>query len=66
VTDSGEVRNFDWTPGASVSIAERGLTEEVAHYLNLVASSQARDLRRMTISTVVTSVSARCVIEKDN
>jgi hypothetical protein len=48
--DSGEMRNFDLTPAVSVRLAERDLTDEVGRYLNLVGSSRARDLRRMTIS----------------
>lgn len=50
MTDSGEMRNFDLSPAVSVRLAERDLTDEVGHYLNLVGSSRARDLRRMTIS----------------
>jgi hypothetical protein len=50
VTDGGEMRNFELGPGTSVRIAEHDLTEEVGRYLNLVGSSRARDLRRMTIA----------------
>ena len=50
VTDAGEMRNFELGPATSVRIAERDLTDEVGRYLNLVGSSRARDLRRMTIS----------------
>jgi len=50
MTDSGEMRSFDLSPAVSVRLAERDLTDEVGHYLNLVGSSRARDLRRMTIS----------------
>ena len=50
VTDSGEMRNFELGPAVSVRLAEHDLTEEVGRYLNLVGSSRARDLRRMTIS----------------
>ena len=50
VTDSGEMRNFELGPGTSVRLAERDLSEEVGRYLNLVGSSRARDLRRLTIS----------------
>ena len=49
VTDAGEMRNFELGPGTSVRLAERDLNEEVGRYLNLVGSSRARDLRRMTI-----------------
>src|SRR5215469_2850719 len=50
VTDSGEMRNFDLGSGVSVRLSERDLNDEVGRYLNLVGSSRARDLRRMTIS----------------
>jgi hypothetical protein len=50
VTDSGEMRNFELEPGVSVRIAEHDLSDEVGRYMNLVGSSRARDLRRMTIS----------------
>ena len=50
VTEAGEMRNFELGPGTSVRLAERDLTDEVGRYLNLVGSSRARDLRRMTIS----------------
>lgn len=54
VTDSGEMRNFELGPGTSVRLAEHDLSEEVGRYLNLVGSSRARDLRRMTISALGT------------
>src|SRR6185503_6454287 len=50
VTGSGEMRNFELGPAVSVRLAEHDLNEEVGRYLNLVGSSRARDLRRMTIS----------------
>jgi len=50
ITDSGEMRNFDLGPSTSVRLAERDLSDEVGKYLNLIGSSRARDLRRMTIS----------------
>jgi hypothetical protein len=50
VSDTGEMKNFDLAPGTSVRLAERDLSDEVGRYLNLVGSSRARDLRRMTIS----------------
>ena len=50
VTDLGEMRNFELGPAVSVRLAEHDLSEEVGRYLNLVGSSRARDLRRMTIS----------------
>jgi hypothetical protein len=48
--DGGEMRNFELGPGISVRLAERELNDEVGRYLNLVGSSRAHDLRRMTIS----------------
>jgi hypothetical protein len=50
ITDSGEMRNFDLNAATSVRLAEHDLNDEVGKYLNLVGSSRARDLRRMTIS----------------
>jgi hypothetical protein len=52
VTEAGDMRNFELGPGTSVGIAERDLTDEIGRYLNLVGSSRARDLRRMTISAL--------------
>jgi hypothetical protein len=50
VTDSGEMKNFELGPGVSVRLADHELNDEVGRYLNLVSSSRARDLRRMTVS----------------
>jgi hypothetical protein len=50
VTDAGEMRNFELGSGTSVRIAERELTDEVGRYLSLVASSRARDVRRMSFT----------------
>src|SRR5579862_1126050 len=50
VSDSGEMRNFDLNASTSVRLAEQDLSDEVGKYLNLIGSSRARDLRRMTIS----------------
>ena len=50
VTDSGEMKNFELGPGVSVKLADHDLNDEVGRYLNLVGSSRARDLRRMTVS----------------
>ena len=49
VTDSGEMRNFELGPATSVRIADRELNDEVGRYLNLLGSSRARDLRRITM-----------------
>ena len=52
VTETGELLSFDLGPGTSVRLGERELSDEVGRYLNLVGSSRARDLRRMTISAL--------------
>jgi hypothetical protein len=54
VSDTGEMRNFDLGPSTSVRLAEHDLSDEVGRYLNLVGSSRARDLRRMTIAATGT------------
>jgi len=54
ITDTGDMRNFDLGPSTSVRLAERDLSDEVGKYLNLIGSSRARDLRRMTISATGT------------
>jgi hypothetical protein len=54
MTDAGDMRNFDLGPSTSVRLAERDLSDEVEKYLNLIGSSRARDLRRMTISATGT------------
>ncbi len=54
ITDSGEMKNYDLGPGTSVRLADRELNDEVGRYLNLIGSSRARDLRRMTISAAGT------------
>jgi Carboxypeptidase regulatory-like domain len=50
VSDSGEVRSVEITPGVSVRLAERDVTQEVGRYLSLLASVRQEDLRRMTIT----------------
>lgn len=50
VTDSSEMRNFELGPNTSVRVTDRDLSEEVSRYMNLIGSSRAKDLRRMTIS----------------
>jgi hypothetical protein len=52
ITDAGEMKNFELGAAVSVRLAERDLNDEVGRYLNLVGSSRARDLRRMTITDV--------------
>ncbi len=50
VTDAGELRSYELRPGTSVRVAERELNQEVGRYLDLIGSSRAADVRRMTIS----------------
>jgi carboxypeptidase family protein len=50
VTDGGEMKNFELSSGTSVRIAEHELTDEVGHYLSLISSSRARDVRRMSFA----------------
>jgi hypothetical protein len=50
LTDSGEMKDFEFGPAVSIRLADRDLDQEVGRYLNLVASSRAKDLRHMTIS----------------
>ena len=50
VGDSGELRTFELTPATSVRLAERDLNEEVGRYMNLIGSSRAADVRRMTLT----------------
>jgi hypothetical protein len=50
VGDAGELRTFELTPATSVRLAERDLNEEIGKYLNLVGSSRAADVRRMTLT----------------
>ena len=50
VTDAGEMKNFELGPAVSVRLAEHDLNQEVGRYLDLVGSSRAKDLRRMSIS----------------
>ncbi|HXR17902.1 MAG TPA: hypothetical protein VN777_17035 [Terriglobales bacterium] len=50
ISDAGDMRSFDLSPSTSVRLVEHDLSDEVGKYLNLIGSSRARDLRRMTIS----------------
>jgi hypothetical protein len=50
MTDAGEMKNFELGPAVSVRLAEHDLNQEVGRYLELVGSSRAKDLRRMSIS----------------
>jgi hypothetical protein len=50
VGDGGELRTFELSPSTIVRLAERDLNEEVGKYLNLLGSSRAADVRRMTLT----------------
>jgi hypothetical protein len=50
MTDAGEMKNFELGPAVSVRLAEHDLNQEVGRYLDLVGSSRAKDLRRMSIT----------------
>lgn len=54
LTDAGEIRRFEHTPGVRVRILERDLRQEVSRYLDLVGSSRERDVRSMVIATAGT------------
>jgi len=54
ISDTGEMRTVELSPGVSVRIAERDMNEEVGRYLNLISSTRQQDLRRMTVSTAGT------------
>ena len=51
VTDASEVRSFEITPAVNVRLAEREVSQEVNHYVDLLASMRQESLRRMTIAT---------------
>jgi hypothetical protein len=50
IGDSGELRTFELTQATAVRLADRDLTEEVGRYMNLIGSSRAADVRRMTLT----------------
>jgi hypothetical protein len=54
ISDAGDMRSFELGPSTSVRLVEHDLSDEVGKYLNLIGSSRARDLRRMTISATGT------------
>ena len=54
ISDTGDLRSFDLGSSTSVRLVEHDLNDEVGKYLNLIGSSRARDLRRMTISATGT------------
>ncbi|HEY1465247.1 MAG TPA: hypothetical protein VGF44_17665 [Terriglobales bacterium] len=50
LTDIGELQTFELGPGTSVRLADKDLNDEVGRYLNLIGSSRAKDVRRMTLT----------------
>jgi len=50
VSDSGEVRSVELTPGVDVRLADHDVSGEVGRYLGLLASVRQQDLRRMSIA----------------
>ncbi|HEY1800654.1 MAG TPA: hypothetical protein VGG46_06930 [Terriglobales bacterium] len=50
LTDTGELQTFEMGPGTSVRLADHEVMDEVGHYLNLISSSRARDVRRMSLT----------------
>jgi hypothetical protein len=50
IGDGGDLRTFELTPATSVRVADRDLNDEVGKYLNLIGSSRAADVRRMTLT----------------
>ena len=51
VTDAGELRTFDVSPRLSVRVLEGDLRGDIRRYLDIVASTRQKDLRRMNIAT---------------
>jgi hypothetical protein len=51
MNDGGDLRTFELTPATSVRFTEAELNREVARYMQLIATSRAKDVRQMTIGT---------------
>jgi hypothetical protein len=51
VTDSGELRAFEVTPKLAVRVLDGDARGDVRRYLDIVASTRQRDLRRMNIAS---------------
>lgn len=54
ITDAGELRTFELNTGTSVRVADRDLSQELARYMNVIGSSRAKDVRRMTLAATGT------------
>ncbi len=50
ITDSGELRTTEVSPGFSVRLLDAGLPGRVDHYLDLISAAREADVRRMVIS----------------
>ena len=51
VTDAGELRTFEVSPRLTVRVLEGDLRGDIRRYLDIVASTRQKDLRRMNIAT---------------
>jgi len=54
VTDGGAVRTFELRPGVSVRLVDGEMRGELTQYLDLLASTRAQDVRRLSLSTTGT------------
>ena len=51
-TDQGEVRTVELESAEALRLTERGLASDVGRYLDLLASTHERDVRRLNISAI--------------
>lgn len=51
VTDNGAVRSFELRPGVGVRLVDGELRGELTQYLDLLASTRAQDVRRLSLAT---------------
>jgi hypothetical protein len=54
VTDAGAVRTFELREGVGVRLVEADLRSELGQYLDLLGSTRAQDVRRLSVATVGT------------
>lgn len=54
VTDAGAVRTFELREGVGVRLLESDLRSELGQYLDLIGSTRAQDVRRLSVATVGT------------
>lgn len=52
VTDAGAVRTFELREGVGVRLLESDLRSELGQYLDLIGSTRAQDVRRLSVATV--------------